>query len=96
MDIGPPSQKHCTKSKDADAGEPHAKRQKLCDESSSEKDVISEKTTPSAPDEPAEKSDTNAKVNVTTLFKHVNRIDIHGFAFFLCFFLLDNRRQCCK
>lgn len=64
MDIGPPSQKHDARPKGDEAEEPNAKRQKVCDESSSEKDDASEKTAPSVADEPppAKEKDSNAKV----------------------------------
>lgn len=64
MDIGPPQQKHYTGPKDAEVDEAQAKRQKLCDESSSVKDDVSEKTASSVTDEPplAEEKDSNAKV----------------------------------
>ena len=62
MDIGPVSQKHNTRSKDAEADEPSAKRQKLCDESPSEHENMIEEVASNVPDEPIEQEDSSAKV----------------------------------
>lgn len=64
MDIEPSIQKHRATPKRTEADEPNAKRQKVCEESSSEKDDASEKTAPTTVDEPAptEEKDSNAKV----------------------------------
>lgn len=62
MDIGPPSQMHHTRSKDTEADEPKAKRQKSCDKSPSENGSASKKSTPTVSDEPIEEKDSNAKV----------------------------------
>lgn len=65
MDIGPPSQKHKTRSHGGVTDEPAIKRQKLTTESQSEKRNASKEITPPVAAASNGKIDSTTKVNIT-------------------------------